>query len=140
MKALSIRQPWAWLIINAGKDVENRSRRSSYRGPLLIHASATMTKADYEACVLFIAGIPRNGNWRLPAYDVVRQQCGGIVGRVTMVGCLIASDSKWFVGDYGYKLTDPQPLPFTPWKGQWNFFEVNLCRHPVLNRRGGPSF
>ena len=40
MKALTIRQPWAWAIIYGGKDVENRSRNlaGSYRGPVAIHA------------------------------------------------------------------------------------------------------
>jgi hypothetical protein len=39
MKELSIRQPWAWLIIAGHKDVENRSWTTTYRGPLLIHAA-----------------------------------------------------------------------------------------------------
>jgi ASCH domain len=39
MKALSVRQPWAWLIIAGHKDVENRSWTTTYRGPLLIHAA-----------------------------------------------------------------------------------------------------
>lgn len=38
VKALTIRQPWAWATIYGGKDVENRRRRTAYRGPLLIHA------------------------------------------------------------------------------------------------------
>ena len=37
-RALSIRQPWAWLILNGYKDLENRTWRTDYRGPLLIHA------------------------------------------------------------------------------------------------------
>ncbi|MDV6979624.1 ASCH domain-containing protein [Mycobacterium intracellulare] len=43
MKALTVRQPWAWAIINAGKNVENRTRNIAgrYRGSLLIHASRT---------------------------------------------------------------------------------------------------
>ncbi len=40
MKAISVRQPWAWAILFAHKDVENRTRNiaGSYRGPLVIHA------------------------------------------------------------------------------------------------------
>ena len=38
MKALSIMQPWAWLIANGHKDIENRSWPTRYRGPVLIHA------------------------------------------------------------------------------------------------------
>jgi len=40
MKALTVRQPWAWAIIHGGKDVENRTQAWSYRGPLAIHAGA----------------------------------------------------------------------------------------------------
>ena len=34
MKALSIRQPWAWAIINAGKDIENRQWPTKFRGSI----------------------------------------------------------------------------------------------------------
>jgi 4-hydroxy-3-methylbut-2-enyl diphosphate reductase len=57
VKALSIRQPWAWLVVNGWKNIENRERRFSHRGPLLIHAAAWMTPADYEACRIFVDGI-----------------------------------------------------------------------------------
>jgi hypothetical protein len=57
MKALSIRQPWAWLVVNGWKNIENRERRFSHRGPLLIHAAAWMTPADYDACRIFVDGI-----------------------------------------------------------------------------------
>jgi hypothetical protein len=47
MKALSIRQPWAWLILHAGKDIENRDRKPRnpalhFRGSFLIHAGLTL--------------------------------------------------------------------------------------------------
>lgn len=38
VRALTLRQPWAWAIAEAGKRVENRTRRTHYRGALLIHA------------------------------------------------------------------------------------------------------
>lgn len=38
--ALTVRQPWAWAIVYGGKDVENRSWTTSYRGPIYIHAAA----------------------------------------------------------------------------------------------------
>jgi ASCH domain len=37
MKALSVRQPWAWAIISALKDIENRGWPIHYRGDILIH-------------------------------------------------------------------------------------------------------
>jgi len=39
-KVLSVRQPYASLLVSGIKDVENRSRRTNYRGTVLIHAGA----------------------------------------------------------------------------------------------------
>ncbi len=53
---LSVRQPWAWLIANGWKNVENRTKRTCFRGRFLVHASKSMTTGDYEACRIFVAG------------------------------------------------------------------------------------
>ncbi len=42
MRALTIRQPWAWAITCGLKRVENRTWSTNYRGPLLIHAGKTV--------------------------------------------------------------------------------------------------
>ena len=47
VRALSIRQPWAWLIIHAGKDIENRIHNTRHRGPLYIHAPKTVDPYDH---------------------------------------------------------------------------------------------
>ncbi len=47
MKALSIRQPWAWLILHGGKDIENRDWATRFRGRVLIHASKGMTRDEW---------------------------------------------------------------------------------------------
>ena len=127
MMALSIRQPWAWLILHGGKDVENRTWRTNFRGPVLIHAGATMTRADYEAAVLFCAAssLPRDGSHLFfPTFDELKEQRGGIVGSVEIVDCVSFSRSPWFTGDFGFVLKNPKPLPFMPCKGALNFFEV----------------
>ncbi|MEE6273491.1 hypothetical protein V2J56_09045 [Georgenia sp. MJ206] len=48
MRALTVRQPWAWAIIHGGKDVENRSRNiaGSYRGPVAIHAGVSTAAVE----------------------------------------------------------------------------------------------
>jgi hypothetical protein len=46
MKALSIKQPWAQLIIMGAKDVENRNRSTNFRGRFAVHVS--LKRADYE--------------------------------------------------------------------------------------------
>ena len=40
MIAISIRQPWASLILKCGKDIENRSWPTKFRGRILVHAAA----------------------------------------------------------------------------------------------------
>jgi hypothetical protein len=44
---LSVRQPWAWAILN-GKDIENRDWSTTRRGRFLLHASKTCTRDEYE--------------------------------------------------------------------------------------------
>jgi hypothetical protein len=48
MKALTVKQPWAWAIVMGYKDVENRSRRTNHRGPLLIHAAKQMDADGFQ--------------------------------------------------------------------------------------------
>jgi len=48
MKALSIRQPWAWAIIHAGKDVENRTWKTKMTGEFLVHASKSFDHEGYK--------------------------------------------------------------------------------------------
>jgi hypothetical protein len=59
MKALSIRQPWAELILRGEKDVENRSWLTHHRGPLLIHASKTLVRESMDEFGLDEETIPR---------------------------------------------------------------------------------
>lgn len=136
MLALSIRQPWASLILKAGKDIENREWPTKYRGRILVHASKGMTHGEHEDAIAFaveaITAAAGRRNDAAAKRVTLRQlgfafddlQRGGIVGSVEIVDCVTASDSPWFVGKYGFMLRDPKPLPFTPWKGQLGFFDV----------------
>jgi len=54
MKALTIRQPWAWAIFHAGKDIENRDWPTRLRGRIAIHAAKGMTRDEYESALFFI--------------------------------------------------------------------------------------
>jgi hypothetical protein len=119
MIALSIRQPWAWLILHAGKDIENRNWPTKFRGRVLMHASKGMTRDEYDGAMLFSFG---RTTAKPACMDALPR--GGIVGSVEIVDCVQRSSSAWFVGDYGFVLRDPQVLPFTPWKGRLGFFDV----------------
>ena len=119
MKALSIRQPWAWLIIHGGKDIENRSWHTKFRGRFLVHASKGMTKAEYfeaeQFCINFGLDVPP---------EFAELQHGGIIGLVDLIDSADHSNSPWYMGQKGFVLRDPKPLPFTPLKGRLGFFEV----------------
>lgn len=111
--ALSIRQPWAWAILQAGKDVENRVWRTAFRGPLLIHASKTVERDAFDV-IERICGVRPPDN--LPT--------GGIVGQAIITGCITQSTSPWFFGPFGFKLAHPVTLPFEPCRGQLGFFSL----------------
>ncbi len=128
MRTLSIRQPWAWLILNAGKDIENRDWKTTYRGRILIHASKGMTRDEYfdaaETAIDALTVRPHQRGLTLPAFKQLER--GGIVGSVEISDCVEESDSPWFFGYYGFVLRDPKPLPFYPVRGQLGFFDVKL--------------
>jgi hypothetical protein len=121
MKALSIRQPWAWLILHAGKDIENRNWRPRnpglrFRGTCLIHAGIAVQPISDElrAWVKQTAGVD------LPRSDELPR--GGIVGQVDVVDVVRASSSPWFEGPCGLVLKNSKPLPFRAYKGRLGFF------------------
>ena len=47
MKAISVRQPWAELIIRGKKKVEIRKLKTNYRGDLLIHAGSIRGNLEF---------------------------------------------------------------------------------------------
>jgi hypothetical protein len=127
MKVLSIRQPWAWLIVNGHKDIENRNWPTNQRGRILIHASKMMTRDDYDACAIFVAGI---SSIQIPGYNDLKR--GGIVGQANLVDCVSASDSPWFCGEFGFVLQQAKPLPFQPLNGALGFFSAEITEQLKL--------
>ncbi len=136
MKALSIRQPWAWLILRPDitdpaertralehghiKDIENRDWYTRFHGRLLIHASKGMTRDEYMNGWDTLDEIVPGAT--LPPFKALER--GGIVGSAEMIGCVRASTSRWFFGEYGFVFRDPRPLPFVPYRGSLGFFDV----------------
>ena len=117
MRIISIRQPWASLIITGGtdvntgetvlKDVENRSWTTSYRGPVLVQSSQRLddvAPADIERRF----GVRLTGD----------QPRGGVIGIVEIVDCVRPHPSAWYAPEhFAFVLANPRPLPFIRWKG-----------------------
>lgn len=98
-KILTIRQPWAWAIIHADKNVENRTWKTSYRGRLLIHAGRKVDPAGIE--FLQRAGI------EIPPEAL---EGGDIIGSVQLTDCVTGSTSPWAMPDcWHWLLADPTP-------------------------------
>jgi len=135
VKTLSIRQPWAWLVVNGWKNIENRERRISHRGPLLIHAAAWMTEADYDACRIFVDGIC--DDLAMPAFGDLER--GGIVGEVVVLDCVDHHPSPWFTGPHGLVLDEACACPMIRWRGMPGLFEVPIdpLTNNVLTVSGG---
>ncbi len=120
MKVLSVRQPWAYLIVAGYKDIENRKWYTNHRGPLLIHASKAVDPNDF----------PKQRQWIREAGSDIPEDLprGAIVGAATLTevysderddGLLDIYDGKnspWFEGPYGFKMEDAvpfyQPIPY----------------------------
>ena len=115
MRTLSIRQPWAGLIVAGIKDIENRSWSTSYRGPILIHAGKAKPPADWLEEIEEEHGIV-----------IPRMEFGGIIGTAEIVDCVTSHPSPWFCGPFGFVLANPRPLPFLPCKGALGFFNVEF--------------
>jgi hypothetical protein len=127
LKCLSIQQPWAWLIANGFKNIENRDWTTRYRGPVLIHAGA---KVD--------------GNWfhlgeftdlPLSSLNIIRYfdmpehlqdyPTGAIVGIVTLIDVVTHSSLPWFVGKYGFVFADAKPFDQPiHYRGSLKLFDV----------------
>ncbi len=135
MFCLSIRQPWAWLIVKGFKDIENRSWGTKFKGPILIHASSSFdedTLRDVEAVKLIEELIGR----RLPMRHEYPR--GGIVGACVLTGCLPPNSelemlSPWYTGDYGFQLQQAIELPFLQLRGALGFFGAQHGKLIVTN-------
>ena len=129
MRTLSIRQPWAWLIVNGHKPVENRDWSTDYRGRFLIHAGQHLVKRDFWKTrdqLLDELGI------EVPHF--LDLNYGGIVGVATLVDIVTEHPSPFFTGPYGWVLKDARPLPFVEHKGQLNWFDTPRSLIPLLSR------
>src|SRR5437879_2723833 len=129
--ALSLKQPWATLLVYGHKTIEVRRWPTARRGRVLIHAARV---AD-----------PRAEVWALlpPELRAASRLGGGIVGEARLTDCVayrtwesFAADQPWHLNDpawfhepvlYGFLFAEARVLPFRPYSGWMRFFPVNLA-------------
>ncbi len=126
--ALSLKQPWATLLVHGLKTIEIRRWPTRQRGRILIHAARVPD--------------PKPWAWaKLPAE--LRQQAalvGGIVGVGELTGCIAYRNAEVFAADqqrhlndpawfrepvlYGFTFVNLTTLPFRKYPGWVKFFRV----------------
>lgn len=119
MKALSVKNPWAWLICAGYKNIENRTWKTNFRGRILIHVPANPDK-----------------NWRniYPAPQAMeflyefpnKKISNAIIGEVKIVNCVQDAKSIWAQKDcYHWILNDPilYEVPILGIKGKLGLWE-----------------
>jgi hypothetical protein len=127
VKAITIRQPWAWLIAMGAKPVENRAWWTSYRGPLLIHAAKGCTQEEWNDCYWFVEFVDERLASAIPRIEDLPR--GGIVARVNMVDCIRDIASPWSMPpQWQHVYANPQPLPFYPCRGALGLWECALTQ------------
>lgn len=129
-KAISIRQPWAWAVVYAGKEIENRDWPTGFRGSVCIHAAKGMGKQEYADAASFITrtlGSAPDQDWLMRWHGICaapyRLDRGGIIGVADTVDCVSHSDSPWFFGRFGFVLRNARPVDLIPLKGALGFFD-----------------
>jgi hypothetical protein len=134
-RALSVRQPWAWLIVNGFKPFENRDwspgnparcwlgKQLARCAPMtiLVHACKGMTEDEYDQAYFMAKGdyditLP-------PMKDLPR---GGIVGVVNVVRWHDERQPMAFSFGSGIELAHAAPHEFLPCKGALGFFKPKL--------------
>lgn len=104
MKTLSVRQPWAWAIAKGYKTIENRSRATSHRGPLAIHASQRWDEPK-QLWLANAVSIARNQGHALPERlgdDMPYADTGLVIAVVDVVDvCTASRDEPRVVCDCG---------------------------------------
>lgn len=121
MRALTVKQPWAELIITGLKDVENRSRRTTFRGRFAVHAG--LRRAEFDD--LDLECMPAKYRKRIIDAWQRHKYPGRVLGTVELVDCVQNSSSPWAIDGYWHwVLRDPRPYTrAVPAKGQLGLWE-----------------
>lgn len=134
MKVITIKQPWASLICEGIKDIENRTWNTNFRGRILIHASKA--SAGAMRSILNHQQKMKVANHQISDLKFYGQDdfiYGSIIGSVEIIDCIKDSKSIWALPDhYNWVLSNPklftEPIPAKGTQGFWNY--PNILAEP----------
>jgi hypothetical protein len=140
MKALTLWQPWATLVIIGAKTLETRSWATSYRGPLAIHAALAFPRERREltrASVYMMTCLRETTGLKFDDEVLDALPLGCVLGTVDLTDCISTNkafyltDQERAFGDYSpdrfaWTLENPERFPVPiPARGYQGFWEWN---------------
>ena len=123
VKALSIQQPWAYLIVTGHKRIENRSWPTRHRGSLVIHAG--LNRASYRQAVEKYGLAALDQKWGLPRLG--DEHFGVLCGLVTVVDCVPLEEAlgqPYASGPWCWLLENARQFTPIPLKGRLGLFAL----------------
>jgi len=131
MKTLTVKQPWASLIVEGIKDIENRTWKTKFRGRVLVHAGKNCAFDYLMPDGRMISDTTDKLGWH---YDNIPH--GSIIGSVEIVDCVINHESIW-AEKTGKNYYD-QTGEFNEVKPIYNWVLANPIKfeHPIENVKG----
>lgn len=123
MKAITIKQPWASLIVHGIKDIENRTWRTNFRGRVLIHSAQSI---DISRSPLLSREQFKSVGGKEEYQKHYFGNYGCIIGSVEIVDCVQNHPSIWAEeGMYNWVLANPilYEKPIENVKGKLSFWD-----------------
>lgn len=116
-RALTVRQPWAWAIVEGLKRVENRPKRTHLRERIYIHAGRLADPKSVEHCRRLCA----KAGVKMP--DPKTLITRALIGTVTIYDCVPPFRNAWAFGPWCWLLEKPRklarPIPMSGALGFW---------------------
>ena len=143
-KAITVQQPWASAIAFAGKDVENRTRQTHYRGPIAIHAAGTIRMHQLDLPVKSIRGgdkFPISGliakgrrKYGLETEDI--PLTSHVIAIGMRVDCVQNSRSPWSQREAWHLVIEGiVPIQPVPMDGALGLWQCGFYYEPLKRRR-----
>ncbi len=126
MKVLTLKQPWATLVVEGYKEYEFRTWKTKYRGDFLVHAGLGVDKEALKRFEYLNLDYPK----------------GCIIGKVTLTDCVLVDDNlkeelkrkneNVYLGainkeidEYAFKLENVKKIEAIYVKGKLGFWEYD---------------
>jgi len=137
-RALSVRQPWTWLIVQGYKPIENRTRSTNFRGFFYVHASKwPKTTTDFHVFGAACDWVRREFGIYVPGEECLKQR-GRIIGCAELFQVVepFSCSSKWHERErFGWVLRNAAPIvPTFEHSGALGFFRLPARVVDVLSQ------